>query len=137
LRKGYDYLIISFVAVVISSFASKIGATTLDKLLFIFISYGLGVMITLVGHIPNRKNIDKHVRSTSRKFGIILGIINFSAFFTLLSALSTGPGALVFPLLGLNVAFIVLFSIILFKERLNLRGIVGFILAIVAMLLLR
>jgi len=137
LRKGYDYLAVSFVATVIAAFASKIGAITLDKLLFIFISYGLGCAIAFLGHAPDRKRLNKEVKNKSMKFGILLGVINFLSYFTILSALEAGPGATIFPIVGLNVAFIVLLSMLLFKERLNVRGIVGFVLALIAILLLR
>ena len=137
MKKGYDYLAISFIAIVITGYVAKIGAGALDKLLFILIAYGLGSVLAFAGYVPNMKKLDKKVRKISIMSGVVLGIVNFSAFFTALSALASGPGAIIFPMLGLNVAFIVVLSIVLFKERLNVRGIIGFILALVAILLLR
>jgi uncharacterized membrane protein len=136
LRKGYDYLMISFVASVITGFSAKIGASTIDKLLFILISYGLGASLAFAAHMPKIKKLNKTDKAKSIKFGIILGIVNFLAIFTALSALETGIGAIIFPILGINVAFIVVLSMVLFKERLDLRGIAGFILSIVAIILL-
>ena len=134
MRRGYKFLTISFVASIITSLASKMGALYLDKILFIFISYSLG---TLLIFFSSKQKVNKNIKIKSRKLGILIGIINFFAFYTLLIALSTGPGSLVFPLVGLNLALIVFFSIVLFKEKLNKYGILGFILALISIWLLK
>ena len=137
MKKGYEFLIISFVATVISSFVSKIGAVSFDKLLFIFISYLIGSAFTLIGHSKTMKNPDRKVKNISIKFGVIVGAVNFISYFTLLSALSAGPGSIIYPLIGFNIALIVIFSIIFFKERLNWKGVLGFILALISIWLLK
>ena len=52
-------------------------------------------------------------------------------------ALTTGPGSLIWPILGLNIVAIVGLSMIIFKEKLNKKGILGFLLAVIAIFLLR
>jgi uncharacterized membrane protein len=121
---------------VIAAFSSKVGAVVLDKTLFIFISYGLGCFITFFMRMPARR-LEQNTRDASIKFGIMLGVINFVSYFLLMSALTVGPGVLVFPLVSMNLAFTVAFSMLIFKERLNLRGTLGFILALAAILLLK
>lgn len=137
MRKGYNILLVAFIATVFASFFSKIGAISLDKILFIFISYTIGSLIALSRYFPNRVKINKKIKARSRNFGIIIGVINFLAFYTLLAALSLGPGSLVYPIVSLDIALIVILSMILFKERLNFRGIIGFVLAMIAIILLR
>lgn len=135
-RKGFNYLLISFFATVVTSFTSKLGAISFDKALFMFIAYSLGSLIAIWRYTINSKKQTKEIKIRSRKFGILIGIVNFLAYYTFLTALSIGPGSLVLPLVTLNVAPIVVLSMIIFKERLNWKGILGFILAIIAIWLL-
>jgi transporter family protein len=136
MRKGYNYLFISFAATVVSSFFSKIGATTLDNILFILVAYSIGSVFILNSYMPKRKKLSKRSKTISVRYGIIVGIINFFAFITLMTALSMGPGSLIIPILGTSIAIIAVFSMIIFKERLNKKGILGFLLALVAIALL-
>ncbi len=134
-KREYEYLVISFIAVTVSAFLTKVGAITMDKFLFIFIAYVTGSLFTII-FLPRQK-LPKNIKEKSMKFGALIGIINFVAYSLAMTALSEGPGVIIFPLIGLNVAFIVLFSILLFKEKLNWKGILGVIFALIAIWLLR
>ena len=136
MKKGYNYLLISFACTIFTGLFSKIGATTLDKFLFMFILYSIGSLFAFFEYKRKESKINRKIKKTSIKFGIILGIINFLSYFTLLSALAIGPGALIFPIEGLTIAFITVLSMLFFKERLNWKGYLGFILALMALMLL-
>ncbi|MFH1474176.1 MAG: EamA family transporter [Candidatus Aenigmatarchaeota archaeon] len=135
MKKEHRYLLIAFVAIVIASFFSKVGATTMDRLLFILIAYSIGSSFAFARYLPNRK-VKKETKKFSIKIGIIIGMVNFITVFSIMTALSTGPGVVIFPLFSLNLALIVTFSVIIFKEKINWRRIVGIVLALIAMLLL-
>ena len=76
-------------------------------------------------------------KQLSIKFGVIIGVINFFGVYMVISALSIGPGALIVPLFSLSLAFIVILSMTLFRERLNWKGKVGVVLALIAIWLLK
>jgi uncharacterized membrane protein len=72
----------------------------------------------------------------SIKYGIIVGMVNFLAFITFMTAASIGPGSLIIPMLGISIAVIAVFSMLIFKERMNWKEILGFFMALIALFLL-
>jgi len=137
MKTPYEYLAIAFIANAASAFATKIGATTFDTGLFMLLSYSIGSAFAFWRFARKSEKPGSGVATVSLQFGILTGIINFASYYTFLLALKDGPGALIFPLVGLNVALIFLASIIFFKERPNWKGAVGLILALASLWLLQ
>lgn len=137
MRKGFDFLFVSLLTVSIASFFTKVGALTMDSALFIFISYSVGSLVAYTQFVPCMKKVSARIKSSSLKWGIIIGALNFLSYFTAVEALTTGPGSLIWPILGLNIVAIVGLSVVLFKERLNMNGFIGFVLAVISILLLK
>ncbi|MCS6935652.1 MAG: hypothetical protein NZM35_10980 [Chitinophagales bacterium] len=68
--------------------------------------------------------------------GVVLGVINYFSFLTMLRALATVPGgsAVVFPMANLGtVAFATLAGVVFFREKLNRLNLIGLVLMAAAM----
>lgn len=134
---GRQLLLITFMSLFVSSVVSKLGATRLDVFLFMAISYSVGSCVAYLSHLSDRTPPSSSTRAISIRYGVIGGVVNFVAYSMLLLALQSGPGALVFSALGLDLVFIVFLSQLLFRERLNWKGWSGVALAAVSLWLLR
>ena len=81
----------------------------------------------------NRKSIDKR----DGLFGFGVGVFNVASNKFLLMALTTLPGAIVFPVSSAGSLLLVTISaIILFKEKVSKVNIVGILLTLVAVVLI-
>ena len=70
-------------------------------------------------------------------FGIIIGILNFSGYFMVLSAFETGPLSLIQGISSNSFIIPVVLSIFVFKEKFSYKNAVVVILAVLSILLIK
>ena len=137
MNAGKKYLAMAFVTIVISSFFLKEGAMNAEPLMFAAIAYGIGTVVAYLAHRKDIRSVDEKHRGNSLKLRTVIGVANFFGVYLILKALETGPGTVIFPVLSLSLAVIALVSIAAFKERLNAKGKLGLMLALLSVLLLQ
>ena len=75
--------------------------------------------------------LDKDYQSIG--YGLIIGILGAGGQLILFNALTDGPAYLIFPLISLSPMITIVLSVFLLKERTTWIGIVGIILALIAL----
>ena len=68
--------------------------------------------------------------------GFFIGLFNFAGFYALLSALSKGHLSVINSMNGLSFVIAIKLSIIVYKEKVTFRRVVGIVLAVLAVVLL-
>lgn len=110
----------------------KLGVSEL-KDVFLLLTFFVAFLISSVIAIVNKKGA--HIKDVL--FGVILGIPNyFSARFILLS-LASVPAVIAYPVYNVTTIITVsLVGLIVFKERLNQRKVIGMLLIVLALALI-
>ena len=136
-RKGFFLIVIALLFSAMTTVLQKFAAIRVELLAYIFISYCMQAVIAF--SLKNRLQTEKE--NTDHKnaivIGIIIGVLNFIGYFLVLKAYTTGPLAIVAPILSLSFAVGILLSIIVYKEEITARRVLGLVLSLVAVLLLR
>ena len=102
-------------------------------LLYLLIFYAIGFFYSLLFSLKNRMVPAKK----DVLIGAGAGIGSFFGSLFLLLALKKIPGSIVFPIaIGGNLVTVSLLSILIFKERLGIKGILGIISGIAGLILL-
>lgn len=114
------------------------GFVTGNRIQFVstpfLISGIIGVFVLTITRVKNKKPI----KWSSLVAGIILGVPNFFSIYLILKSLSIGlEGSVVFPVNNIGILLLsALVGIIVYKEVINRYKVIGFILAVSAILLI-
>ncbi|MFB6213674.1 MAG: EamA family transporter [Candidatus Nanohaloarchaea archaeon] len=134
-KKGITLMLVVVLAAAIGDLAIKLASTEGNNFLFIVTTYGMMFFPALM--LQERfSSIEEATQKSSLKWGIIIGVINFVSFSSLLAALQTGPMAIIFPMTTLGIALSVALSVGILKEELTRKRLTGLILALIALILL-
>ena len=136
-RKGLFLVFVSLVSGSVASISSKFAAVYSNKLGFMALSYFLGTVFSAALIRKSGKEGSGGSRIDAIRIGLLMGLINFMGFYTFLAALSVGPLSIIVSITGMHFVIAVLLSVIVYKEKLSGRRIVGMGLAIVSILFLR
>lgn len=105
-------------------------------IILFFTAASLGTIAAIVNDVKKKKN---HFTPKNILAGILLGIPNYFSIYFLFKALNfySNNSAAVFPInnVGIVVAS-TLIAVVAFKEKLNAKNIIGFILAILSIILM-
>ena len=136
-RKGLFLVFVSMVSGSVASISSKFAAVYSNKLGFMALSYFLGALFSaaLIRKSGKEQTPGKHREAIL--IGLLMGLINFVGFHTFLTALSMGPLSIIVSITGLHFVIAVVLSVIVYRERLSRRRILGMALAVVSILFLR
>ncbi len=137
---GLIFALLAAFSTSISMLTGKYASTEVPKINFIFISYTLVMIYTIIInkllHKPN-ENINK---STSKKiilFGIIIGILNFLGYYLILNAFATGPLSLIQGISSNSFIIPVILSVFVLKENFSYKNAVVVFLSIISILLIK
>jgi uncharacterized membrane protein len=121
-----------------ASVSSKFAAMHTDKLAFMALSYLMGMAGSLCIHktLPPGKGEGGHQKEAVI-IGILMGLLNFAGFFAFLAALEAGPLSLIATIVGMHFVISIVLSAIIYREKIKATGMVGFLLAIISIILLR
>lgn len=134
-RAGFALAVATAIFTTVSELMVKIAATQYNVLLFMFLSY---VWLILPSHLLNlRQGSNKRNKKPCVVYGFFIGLFNFASFFTVMSALKTGPASVIFPVIGLNMLVTVFLAVIVYHEKITSRGLMALILSVIAIILLR
>lgn len=121
----------------LTSILGKIGIENIDSNLGTAIRTGVvlamaWLVVAVTGKFSEVRDIDK----TSWLFLILSGFATGSSWLCYYRALQTGPASIVVPIDKLSIVPTVLFSYIVFKEKLSKKGLLGLCLIVAGTLLL-
>lgn len=131
----------------ISTLFSALGNFTLEfvkgTFSFTFLSYGLGFIFSfLLGKaqtnkkppkIPQEKNGLINIYS----LGVLIGVLNFAGLVFFIEALKTGPFSIVGAVSNFSLIITLSLGIMIFKEKLTPKHIIGIITSFIALILFR
>jgi len=134
---GIILALIALISQAATTIILKFASIMVNKLGYIAISYIFNTFFSfgLRKKLQTKKENPKQINAII--LGIIIGIINFIGFFTIIKAYSIGPLSLVASINSMSFIIAIILSIIIYKEKITKRSILGIILSIIAMILLR
>jgi len=136
-KRGYVLLIISLFSSAIAGISSKFAAMYVGKLSFLSVVYTIAALSSLAFTKKQTPVVLQNTRRISLVIGVAMGLLNFVGYYAFLSALSDGPLSLVASITGMHFVVSVFLSILIYKERLTIIRVIGFILSILSIILLR
>ena len=137
IRRGLVMVFISLAAGAVSSISAKFAAMGVNKLGFMALSYGLGMLFSL--GMVKRLGGERVKKDHKEAFliGFLMGLINFVGFYAFLKALSVGPLSIIVSITGMHFVIAILLSVLLYREKLNSLRILGIGLTLFSIFLLR
>ena len=136
-KHGIVLLVVSLLASAIAAISSKFAAMYVGKLSFLIIVYSIAALSSMaLTKKPNTAELQNNKRATI-VIGIAMGVLNFVGYYAFLMALSRGPLSLVASITGMHFVVSVVLSILIYREKLTLARIIGFILTVASIILLR
>ena len=136
-KRGAVFLVISLFASAIAGISSKFAAMYVDKLSFLAIVYTIAALSSLAFTKKQTTVEPQGDHMTILVIGIAMGVLNFVGYYAFLSALSIGPLSLVASITGMHFVVSVILTILIYRERLTLFMVFGFLLTILSIILLR
>jgi drug/metabolite transporter (DMT)-like permease len=104
-----------------------------QRVQFMFCTYLTGLVLALIMARPE----DKKLTAKEWQVGIFMGVTGIGTVYYLIQSLWVLPGIIVFPVRGsANLLLTAILSAVLWKERLNKKGILGIILGAISIILI-
>ena len=66
-----------------------------------------------------------------------MGVLNFFGFYAFLTALETGPLSIIALITGMHFVIAVVLSVLLYREKMNSRRVLGIVLTLLAVFLMQ
>ena len=121
----------------LTSILGKIGIENIDSTLGTAIrTIVVLIMAWIIVFITKKQNTIKNIDSKSWIFLILSGIATGSSWHCYYKALQTGPASVVVPIDKLSILVTIVFSYIVFKEKLNKKSALGLALIVIGTLAL-
>jgi len=134
-RWGSLLIFIALFSGALASISSKFAALYTTKFGFMALSYLLGTAGALLLKAKSRAPLDDRKRD-GVIIGLVMGITNFAGFYALLQALARGPLSVIAPITGMHFAIAIIFSVLIYKERLTGARIAGVAFTILSIIFL-
>lgn len=137
---GITSALIVVLALTLNSLAVKKSALIFDPLTFIFFEGVLSSIFAFGLYFYKRsegKSINERPVLFSIGFGVLVGFLNFLAFYFEIVSLKNGSLAVVTAIISFSTIGAILLSALTYKERLGLKRAAGIVLGFVSLLLLK
>lgn len=142
----YKGLALLGVAVFALAFTSSIGKfvalLTQDILWYTALAFGMAAITISV--IPARMiNRQEHISTAQGtkkdmiRLAMLAGVVFFTSFMAGMRAMATGPLSLVSVIYSLSLVLVIALSVLIYKEQLTGRRLVGIVLSVVSLILLK
>jgi drug/metabolite transporter (DMT)-like permease len=135
-KLGLVLALISMVVTAFSHLIMKYAAVNFNLLAFIAISYAFNTFLVL--GLRNRLKAERKImqHQGALLIGILIGLFNFFAFYLTMSALSVGPLSIISTIVNMYFVTVIVLSIVIYKEKVSMRRLIGFALTVAAVILL-
>lgn len=139
-KKNNSWLIFACGSALFASLTSilgKIGIENVDSTLGTAIrTIVVLIMAWVVVFVTKKQNTIKNIDKKSWVFLILSGVATGGSWLCYYRALQTGEASVVVPIDKLSILFVILFSYIVFKEKLNFKSTIGLIMIVAGTLAL-
>lgn len=134
-RQGFIYLAICLLTSALALISSRYAAVYVSKIAFLTLVY---TMATLAAGLGNRFRTaaDRSNRKGTFALGFAIGILNFAGYLAFLKALSLGSLSLVASIVSMHFVVAIVLSIFIYRERLTISRVLGFVLTILSIALI-
>lgn len=135
--RGFLFVAMAILAGTAAAVSSRFAVLHTDKTAFIAVSYGLS---TIFAFIMGRGSVNGKVPERFRSslfIGVSMGILNVAGYYAYLEGLSRGPLSLVTVITGMHFVVAVIFSLLIYRERLSPVSFAGIVLAVLSLVLIR
>ncbi len=134
---GFLFIAMAVVAGTAAAVSSRFAVLYTDKTAFIAVSYALSTIFAFImGRGAIIHNASARFRS-SVSIGVSMGILNVAGYYAYLEGLSRGPLSLVTVITGMHFVVAVVFSVLIYRERLSPVCFAGMVLAAISLFLIR
>jgi drug/metabolite transporter (DMT)-like permease len=137
-RTGFLFAAACVLCGAVASISSKFAAVSTSKAGFMALSYLLGTLFALALERKNRGGKSPGVKSGEAVWiGLCMGLLNFFGFYAFLTALESGPLSVIALITGMHFVIAVALSVLLYRERMTPRRILGIGLTLLAVVFLQ
>jgi drug/metabolite transporter (DMT)-like permease len=137
-RTGFLFAAACVLCGAVASISSKFAAVSTSKAGFMALSYLLGTLFALALERKNRGGKSPWVKSGEAVWiGLCMGVLNFFGFYAFLTALESGPLSVIALITGMHFVIAVALSVLLYRERMTPRRILGIGLTLLAVAFLQ
>ncbi|WP_027713696.1 DMT family transporter [Desulfuromonas sp. TF] len=137
-RTGFLFAAACVLCGAVASISSKFAAVSTSKAGFMALSYLLGTLFALALERKNRGGKSPGVKSGEAVWiGLCMGVLNFFGFYAFLTALESGPLSVIALITGMHFVIAVALSVLLYRERMTPRRILGIGLTLLAVAFLQ
>lgn len=135
--RGVIYATAALFAGAVAAVSSAHAALTVNKPAFMALSYFLGTLFAIALH--SRRGTEEQGTATKKALfiGLVIGIVNFGGFYSLLQALACGPLSIIIPFTGLYFVVVVVLSVIVYGEKVDAARGFALVLTILAVVMMR
>ncbi|OPY85248.1 MAG: 4-amino-4-deoxy-L-arabinose-phosphoundecaprenol flippase subunit ArnE [Syntrophus sp. PtaU1.Bin208] len=136
-RKGFLLIGLAVLSGAVAAVSSKFAALYTNSMAFIALTYGLSMLFSVGLQKPFEKEGANRRYGEALLIGFLVGLINFAAFVTLLSAMKTGPLSIIVPVVGMNFVLANLLAAVVYREQLTLLKTSGILMTVLSLLLMK
>jgi drug/metabolite transporter (DMT)-like permease len=137
-RTGFLFAAACVLCGAVASISSKFAAVSTSKAGFMALSYLLGTLFALALERRNRGGKSSWVNAGEAvRIGLFMGVLNFFGFYAFLTALESGPLSVIALVTGMHFVIAMALSVLLYRERMTPRRILGIGLTLLAVVFLQ
>jgi drug/metabolite transporter (DMT)-like permease len=133
-------LILAFVSLFFGAFStisSKFAAMHVNLLGFIAVSYFINSIFSLIFIRKMQSGNETISPYPALRLGMLIGLINFLGFYSLLKAFALGPLSIIAALHSFSCIIAIVLAVLVYKEKIHFKRGLGITLAIIAVILMR
>ncbi|SEM43661.1 EamA-like transporter family protein [Syntrophus gentianae] len=136
-HKGFLLIGLAVLSGAVAAVSSKFAALYTNSMAFIALTYSLSMLFSVGLQKPFEKEGASRRYGEALLIGFLVGLVNFAAFVTLLSAMKTGPLSIIVPVVGMNFVLANLLAAVVYREKLTLLKTSGILMTVLSLLLMK
>jgi drug/metabolite transporter (DMT)-like permease len=136
-RWGVGLATLAMLSGTVASISSKFAALQADKWGFMAISYSFSTCAAVAMRHKDWRRLPAAPWGATLAIGLTMAALNLVGFYLLLLALETGPLSVIAPLTGLHFIIAIILAGVVYRERPDVRSVVGIVMAVAAVLLMK
>jgi drug/metabolite transporter (DMT)-like permease len=134
---GFLWIAVCVLCGAVATITSKLAAVSTSKAGFMALSYLLATIFSLAIDKKWGKRKAGASAGEAVKLGVVMGLLNFFGFYAFLSALSTGPLAMIALITGMHFIIAIALSVLLYRETVSRPKMIGLGLTLLAVFFLQ
>ena len=137
LRTGLVFVALCILCGAVAAISSKLAAATVNKAAFMALSYLFGTCFSLGIELRWRPGAATGRVKPAVILGLVMGGLNFLGFYAFLTALASGPLAVIAMITGMHFVIAIVFSVLLYREQMTLLRASGIALTLLSVYLVK